>query len=87
MLPRGAPRCRSASLTEDAATDSDDWLDVVCISLACRTAIRRGQSLTHEEQRALLADLRSVMVVASCPHGSPLLLRYSRSGLARAFEW
>ena len=77
----------AASLTEDAATDSDDWLDVVCISLACRTAIRRGQSLTHEEQRALLADLRSVMVVASCPHGSPLLLRYSRSGLARAFEW
>jgi DNA mismatch repair protein MutL len=77
----------AASLTEDAATDSNDWLDVVCISLACRTAIRRGQSLTPEEQRALLADLRSVMVVASCPHGSPLLLRYSRSGLARAFEW
>ncbi len=77
----------AASLTEDAATDSNDWLDVVCISLACRTAIRRGQPLTHEEQRALLADLRSVMVVASCPHGSPLLLRYSRSGLARAFEW
>ncbi|HEX5440625.1 MAG TPA: hypothetical protein VFW76_07055, partial [Ktedonobacterales bacterium] len=77
----------AASLTEDAATDSDDWLDVVCVSLACRTAIRRGQSLTHEEQRALLADLRSVMVVASCPHGSPLLLRYSRAGLARAFEW
>lgn len=77
----------AASLTEDAATDSNDWLDVVCISLACRTAIRRGQPLTPEEQRALLADLRSVMVVASCPHGSPLLLRYSRSGLARAFEW
>ncbi|HEY1389682.1 MAG TPA: DNA mismatch repair endonuclease MutL [Ktedonobacterales bacterium] len=77
----------AASLTEDAATDSDDWLDVVCVSLACRTAIRRGQSLTSDEQRALLTDLRSVMVVASCPHGSPLLLRYSRSGLARAFEW
>jgi DNA mismatch repair protein MutL len=77
----------AAALTEEAATDSDDWLDVVSISLACRSAIRRGQSLTPEEQRALLADLRSVMVVASCPHGSPLLLRYSRSGLARAFEW
>ena len=77
----------AAALTEEAATDSDDWLDVVCISLACRSAIRRGQSLTPEEQRALLADLRAVMVVASCPHGSPLLLRYSRSGLARAFEW
>lgn len=77
----------AAALTEDAATDSNDWLDVVCASLACRTAIRRGEPLTQEQQRALLADLRSVAVVASCPHGSPLLLRYSRSGLARAFEW
>lgn len=77
----------AASLAEDAATDSNDWLDVVCVSLACRTAIRRGQSLTPEEQRALLADLRAVSVVASCPHGSPLLLRYTQMGLARAFEW
>jgi DNA mismatch repair protein MutL len=77
----------AAELVEDAATDSDDWLDVVCIALACRTAIRRGQSLTQEEQRALLADLRAASVVASCPHGSPLLLRHSHSGLARAFEW
>ncbi|HEX6544191.1 MAG TPA: DNA mismatch repair endonuclease MutL [Ktedonobacterales bacterium] len=77
----------AASLTEDAATDSNDWLDVVCVSLACRTAIRRGQALTPEEQRALLADLRVVSVMTSCPHGSPLLLHYSRAGLARAFEW
>ena len=77
----------AAALTEDAATDSNDWLDVVCVSLACRTAIRRGQSLTPEEQRALLADLRGVAVTAACPHGSPLLLRYTRSGLARAFDW
>ena len=76
-----------AELVEEAASDSNDWLDVVCISLACRTAIKRGQALTVEEQRALLADLRAVSIVASCPHGSPLLLRYSHSGLARVFEW
>jgi len=77
----------AAALAEDAATDSNDWLNVVCASLACRTAIRRGQSLTSEEQRALLADLRGVATLATCPHGSPLLLRYTHSGLARAFEW
>ena len=76
-----------AELVEEAASDSSEWLDVVCISLACRTAIKRGQTLTVEEQRALLADLRAVSIVASCPHGSPLLLRYSHSGLARVFEW
>ena len=77
----------AATLAEEAAADSNDWLDAVCVSLACRTAIRRGQPLTTEEQRALLSELQSVAVVASCPHGSPLLLRYSRPGLARAFEW
>jgi DNA mismatch repair protein MutL len=77
----------AAALAEEAATDSNDWLDVVCVSLACRTALRRGQSLTSGEQRALLADLRALPVTATCPHGSPLLLRYSRTGLARAFEW
>lgn len=77
----------AAALAEDAATDSNDWLDAVSVSLACRTAIRRGQPLTPEEQRTLLADLRAISVVATCPHGSPLLLRYSRTRLARAFEW
>ena len=77
----------AAGLVEDAASDNNDWLDVICAALACRTAIRRGQALTREEQRALLDDLRAVSVMASCPHGSPLLLRYSHSGLVRAFEW
>jgi DNA mismatch repair protein MutL len=77
----------AATLAEEAAADSNEWLDIVCMSLACRAAIRRGQPLALEEQRALLNELHSVANVASCPHGSPLLLRYSRSGLARAFEW
>jgi DNA mismatch repair protein MutL len=49
--------------------------------------VRRGEALTLLEQQALLADLRMVATTAVCPHGSPLLLRYTRGALARAFEW
>jgi DNA mismatch repair protein MutL len=75
------------SLLRDAADDAPDWLDALCRSLACRAAIRRGQSLAPAEQRALLADLATVPTPALCPHGSPLLLRYTRGALIRAFEW
>ncbi len=70
-----------------ADEEGDDWLDHVCISLACRSAIRRGQPLSDVEQRALLADLRATTAPAVCPHGSPLVVRHSRAALTRLFEW
>jgi DNA mismatch repair protein MutL len=84
---RTSPAAFAEALAQEAAEDSDDWLDAVCISLACRSAVRRGEALTLLEQQALLADLRTVTTTAVCPHGSPLLLRYTRAALARAFEW
>ncbi len=84
---RANPAAFAEALAQEAAEDSDDWLDAVCISLACRSAIRRGEALTLAEMRALLADLRGVATTAVCPHGSPLLLRYTRGALTHAFEW
>jgi DNA mismatch repair protein MutL len=74
-------------LAEDAAEEGDDWPDHVRISLACRSAIRRGQPLSEAEQRALLADLRASLAPAVCPHGSPLIVRHSHAALTRLFEW
>lgn len=88
-LPGSAqqPTAFARALTQDASEDSDDWIDHLCISLACRSAIRRGQPLTLAEQQRLLDDLRTAATTAVCPHGSPLALRYSKSFLTRAFEW
>ncbi len=84
---RAQPAAFAEALAQEAAEDSDDWLNAVCISLACRSAVRRGEALTLLEMRALLADLRAAATTAVCPHGSPLLLRYTRGALAKAFEW
>jgi DNA mismatch repair protein MutL len=91
-LPSAPGAARNAAgfaqaLAQDAAEEGDDWLDHVCISLACRSAIRRGAPLSEAEQRALLSDLRATTAPAVCPHGSPLIVRHSRAALTRLFEW
>jgi DNA mismatch repair protein MutL len=88
-MPGAATGLTSAAraVAADAAEDADDWLDHFRIALACRAAIRRGQALATSEQRALLDDLILATAPAVCPHGSPIMLEYSQSFLARTFEW
>ncbi|MGH2514913.1 MAG: DNA mismatch repair endonuclease MutL [Ktedonobacterales bacterium] len=86
-LPAAPVAAFARALAEDAAVDADNWLDTLRISLACRAAVRRGQPLDPRQCQSLLDGLRDVAAPAACPHGSPLLTRFSRSYLTRAFEW
>jgi DNA mismatch repair protein MutL len=70
-----------------ASEDSTDWEDHLLIGLACRSALRRGRVLGIDEQRALLTALSAVSAPAVCPHGSPILLHYSRTFLIDKFDW
>ncbi|MFL5664645.1 MAG: DNA mismatch repair endonuclease MutL [Ktedonobacteraceae bacterium] len=74
-------------LVDVAAEDSTDWEDHLLISLACRSAMRRGRELGMDEQKALLIALAQVSAPAVCPHGSPILLHYSRMFLIDKFDW
>lgn len=74
-------------LAESAAEDSPDWEDHLLINLACRSALRRGRDLSMGEMTTLLNALANVAAPAVCPHGSPILLHYSRSFLIERFGW
>jgi len=74
-------------LAETAAEDSSDWEDHLLIGLSCRSAMRRGRELGSGEQQTLLKALASVSAPAVCPHGSPILLHYSRTFLIDKFDW
>ena len=74
-------------LVEVAAEDDTEWQDRLLISLACRSALRRGRELSEGEQRTLLKALAKVSAPAVCPHGSPILLHYSRAFLMDRFDW
>ena len=86
----GYPEQMVAHLQEIAAVaaeDSNDWEDSLLISLACRSALRRGRELGTGEQLTLLKALANVTAPAVCPHGSPILLHYSRTFLIDKFDW
>ena len=70
-----------------AAEDSNDWQDRLLIGLACRSAMRRGRVLGMDEQRSLISTLAQANAPAVCPHGSPIILHYSRSFLIDRFDW
>lgn len=74
-------------LAESAAEDSPDWEDHLLINLSCRSALRRGRDLSMGEMTTLLKALANVTAPAVCPHGSPVLLHYSRSFLIERFGW
>lgn len=70
-----------------AAEDSVDWQDHLLIGLACRAALRRGRELGISEQATLIKALANVAAPAVCPHGSPVVLHYSRAFLIDKFDW
>lgn len=74
-------------LVEIAAEDSTEWEEHLLISLACHSALRRGRELSSGEQRTLLKALATASAPAVCPHGSPILLHYSRTFLIDKFDW
>ncbi|TMC38831.1 MAG: DNA mismatch repair endonuclease MutL [Chloroflexi bacterium] len=90
-VPSGVGQEQLAShlseLAEIASEDSTDWEDHLLIGLACRSALRRGRVLSIDEQRTLLTSLSAVTAPAVCPHGSPILLHYSRTFLIDKFDW
>src|SRR6266571_1676524 len=76
-----------SELAHIAAEDSSDWQDRLLIGLACRSALRRGRELGIDEQRSIITSLANTAAPAVCPHGSPILLHYSRTFLIDKFDW
>jgi DNA mismatch repair protein MutL len=74
-------------LWREATLPGDHWLDRLRTSVACRTALRRGQALASPVMRELLHSLAALEAPTVCPHGSPLILEVTTDFLARQFDW
>ncbi len=55
-------------------------------TIACHSVIRANRKLEMSEMRALLRDLDQIAFATQCPHGRPVLLRFSRDELDRMFK-
>jgi DNA mismatch repair protein MutL len=62
-----------------------DWREQALTTIACHSAVRAGQNLSHEEMRQLLQQLERCGMPRTCPHGRPTTLLLSQSQLERQF--
>ena len=53
---------------------------------SCRAAIKGGQTLNIRQMRELIAQLMNTLHPFTCPHGRPVIIRYSEQELARMFK-
>jgi DNA mismatch repair protein MutL len=58
----------------------------ISASLACRAAIKIHMALDDNKMQWLLAELARAESPMSCPHGRPVMLRYTIKELERAFH-
>lgn len=57
----------------------------VIASVCKQGAVRAGQTLSHEEMRALIRDLEASSAPRTCPHGRPTMIHLSAAQLEKEF--
>jgi DNA mismatch repair protein MutL len=89
LLAGSDPASALRVLVEDFEEDETPLqaeVEAKIIARVCkRAAIKAGQSLSPEEQRALLGDLEACQSPRTCPHGRPTMIHLSVDLLERQF--
>ncbi len=75
-----------AGADAEAASHGETWEEHALANVACKAAIKAGQTLTPEEQRELIRQLEGASAFQSCCHGRPTLVKLSLSALEREFD-
>ena len=71
---------------EEDETPLQAEIEAKIIARVCkRAAVKAGQSLSPDEQRALLRDLEACQSPRTCPHGRPTMIHLSIDLLERQF--
>src|SRR5215470_17872317 len=71
---------------EDAAISIETLQAKIAASTACHAAIKVNMPLDQVKMEWLLAALAKTDCPMSCPHGRPVVLRYSTKEIERAFQ-
>jgi DNA mismatch repair protein MutL len=64
----------------------DGLLHGIAASVACHAAIKVNMPLTANKMEWLLRELQQTDCPMTCPHGRPILLRYSLKDILKAFK-
>ena len=75
-----------AGADAEAASHGETWEEHALANVACKAAIKAGQTLAPEEQRELIRQLEGAGAHQSCCHGRPTMVHLSLSALEREFD-
>lgn len=74
-------------LTEEIAAQAVDTVSEEMLAfLACRAAVKAGDTLTHEQMEKIVKDLENTAHNATCPHGRPTKIALPMHELHRLFK-
>jgi len=71
---------------EDQALNLEHIRLRIAASIACHAAIKVNMPLEQNKMEWLLAELAKTDCPMSCPHGRPIVLRYSMQDIQKAFK-
>jgi DNA mismatch repair protein MutL len=71
---------------EDQALNLDQVRGRIAASIACHAAIKVNMPLEQNKMEWLLRELAKTDCPMTCPHGRPVVLRYSMKDIQRAFK-
>jgi DNA mismatch repair protein MutL len=83
--PAAALRALVEDFEEDEAPLQNEIEARLAARVCKRMAVKAGQALSNEEQRALLIDLEACDSPRTCPHGRPTMIHLSVDLLERQF--
>jgi len=63
----------------------ESWEERGAYSIACHSAVKAGNTLSHEEMSELTRQLESCQQPHTCPHGRPTMVHMSAAHLEREF--
>lgn len=89
LFEKGSPSAAIAAIVEDIENDNVPMQALTSERIASyvckRMAVKAGQTLTTEEQRALIRDLEQCRSPRTCPHGRPTMIHLSIDLLEKQF--
>ena len=85
-LERTLTEVLEQSERETQAQNLDSLRTRIAASIACHSAIKVNMRLDPARMEWLLAELAKTEHPTSCPHGRPIVLRYSWKDIQRAFH-
>jgi DNA mismatch repair protein MutL len=71
---------------EDEFEETEDFRDSLSKSVACKAAVKAGLKMSKKEMISLINDLFACEVPYFCPHGRPLILKFSMEFFEKKFK-